>query len=227
MFARKLVIALALWSALGLAHAVDGVFEINDDCAQVGCFAGDTVGYPVSIGQSGSYRLTGNLIVPDLDTTAIQVTSDNVSIDLNGFEIRGPLPCTVGPVTCPPPGLGAGISSGAANLTVANGHIIGMGGDGILAGDGAVLSNLTVIGNAGNGAVVGVGGRVLGCTIRDNGGEGVSSGDEGLVVENVVIGNVGLGLNLGSAAGFARNVLNRNAGGTGQLLDTSHLSPLG
>ena len=56
------LIALLLLALAGPALAVDGVVEINQTCAvQTGCFSGDTAGYPVTITQPGSYRLTSNL----------------------------------------------------------------------------------------------------------------------------------------------------------------------
>ena len=63
-------ISAAFILALGSsARAVDGVVEINQAKALAGgVTAGDTAGFPATISQSGSYRLTGNLTVPDADT---------------------------------------------------------------------------------------------------------------------------------------------------------------
>ncbi len=71
------------------AFAVDGVIEINQARATAGSVtAGDTPGFPVSINATGSYRLTGDLNVPaGLD--GIDVNSDDVTLDLNGFNIVG------------------------------------------------------------------------------------------------------------------------------------------
>jgi hypothetical protein len=43
-------------------------------------------GFPYTISQSGSYRLSGNL-TPPLNVSAIQILTGNVSLDLNGFTI--------------------------------------------------------------------------------------------------------------------------------------------
>ena len=85
----RLILTVVLLLVLaGPTLAVDGVLEINQTCAvQTGCFAGDTAGWPVTITEGGSYRLTSNLIVPDKTTGAILVSTSSVSIDLNGFEI--------------------------------------------------------------------------------------------------------------------------------------------
>ncbi len=50
---------------------------------------GDAPGFPVTIFESGSYRLSGNLTVPDLDTAAIQITADFVTLDLSGSALSG------------------------------------------------------------------------------------------------------------------------------------------
>ena len=69
---RRLMLLL-LFALATPALASDGVLEINQTCAvQTGCFPGDTAGFPVKITASGSYRLTGNLVVPDAFTSGIQ-----------------------------------------------------------------------------------------------------------------------------------------------------------
>ncbi len=86
-------------------YAVDGVVLIDHYHAMVGNITpGDAPGFQVTISQSGSYRLTGDLSVPDGNTTAIQITADFVTLDLNGFSIIGPAVCTSRPTKCPPPG---------------------------------------------------------------------------------------------------------------------------
>ena len=79
--------------------AADGVTLIDQRAAMAGkVTSGDTAGFPVTISQSGSYKLTGNLTVPDAMTTAIQITADDVMLDLNGFAIIGPNTCSGKPV---------------------------------------------------------------------------------------------------------------------------------
>jgi len=87
---------LLLLALAGPALAVDGVLEINQACAvNTGCFAGDTAGYPVTITDAGSYRLTSNVILPDLFTDAIHVSKNDVAIDLNGFTIYSEIPILI------------------------------------------------------------------------------------------------------------------------------------
>jgi len=52
---------------------------------------------PIVISKSGSYKLRSNIVVPDANTTAIEIRADNVTLDLGGFSILGPTSCTVGP----------------------------------------------------------------------------------------------------------------------------------
>src|SRR5947208_13936545 len=94
------IVMLAIFTALPM-YAVDGVVLINQSAALAGNVTpGDTPGFPVTISVSGSYRLSGNLTVPDANTTAIQITADDVTIDLNGFAIAGPTVCGGSPTTC-------------------------------------------------------------------------------------------------------------------------------
>jgi hypothetical protein len=49
----------------GSALANEGRREINQHCALVGCFAGDSAGFPVVLTAPGSYVLSGSLSVID------------------------------------------------------------------------------------------------------------------------------------------------------------------
>ena len=75
---------LAILAALALpVYAVDGVALINQNAALAGNVTpGDAPGFPVMISVSGSYRLSGNLTVPDANTPAFHISADNVTIDL-------------------------------------------------------------------------------------------------------------------------------------------------
>ena len=116
--------------------------------------------------QSGSYRLAGNLNVPDAATTVIEITADNVTLDLNGFAISGPNVCTPNPTRCTYSG-GSGIGIVAvgppgvvspANVRVMNGVVRGMAGHGIrMMGDDTLVQNVVSVSNGGPGIVVGEG----------------------------------------------------------------------
>ena len=101
--------------------AVDGVILIDQNKALAGNVTpGDTAGFPVTISQPGSYRLSSNLTVPS-GQSAITITVPNVTIDLNGFSMTTP---------AQPSGGGASsiIYSGTVpprHISIANGFIDG------------------------------------------------------------------------------------------------------
>ena len=117
------------------ALAVDGVLEINQTCATTdGCFSGDSGGFPVTITQTGSYRLTGNLAVNNVAVKGIQISALNVSLDLNGFEVAGITSCTGSgaSIACTPTfSTGHAIEISSANAEVRDGTVRGAGGDGV------------------------------------------------------------------------------------------------
>src|SRR5882672_6643872 len=112
---RRLMVCVCILAAISSSlYAVDGVILIDQNRALAGNITpGDAPGFPVTISQSGSYRLSGNITVPDANTTAIQITAAYVTLDLNGFSIIGPTVCTPGPTTCAPVGQGNGIQAGS------------------------------------------------------------------------------------------------------------------
>ncbi len=75
---------LAALVASGPGYAVDGVAQINSACAtsSVGCFLGDSGGFPVTIsGAAGkSYRLTGDLEVNTTNIDVIVISANDVSL---------------------------------------------------------------------------------------------------------------------------------------------------
>lgn len=164
---------LLLLAAAG-AHAIDGVTLINQAEATAGDVTpGDEPGFPVTISRPGSYRLSGNLTVPDSETTAIVVTHPRVTLDLNGFAIQGPVTSSGSGSTLACSGrsanwyTGAGIvvqlpAYTAGVVAVGNGTIAGMGGVGAIGFDASftlrhtlVVRDLRVAGN-GRGGLCGV-----------------------------------------------------------------------
>lgn len=223
-FVAPTAMFLLSWGVV--AHATDGVVEINHACAisSSGCFSGDSVGYPVTIdGSAGaSYVLTGDLIVPDVNTHGILIVSSAISIDLNGFEIRRS-GCDENQVSgclpLPESGTGSGIYSNDSSyrgLSVKNGSIVGMGDRGVyLGGDYSEVRNLrirwnrtegirvdfhstvsdnVVYYNGGDGIHTTVGAIVTGNNIRDCGGDGIEAGYGSNVSGNVAVGNGGSGI---------------------------------
>lgn len=221
--AAVLSLALLLVPAVP-ALAVDGVIEINQARALAGSGAGDAPGFPVTLSAAGSYRLTGNLEVDTLDTTAIAVDADDVSIDLNGFVIRNRTPCRP---DCGAAGSGVGVdASGRENLAVSNGTIIGMGNAAVLSGDDSQVSRLRVIGNGGAGIVVGDRGSVRDSTVDGAGGVGIQTGSNGGVFASAVAGTGSQGIRMGQGSTVAGSRI-QNAGGNGIEIDGKRGSVIG
>ncbi len=121
---KKLLI-LCLLSITNLTLADNGVYAVNDVCNGFGCFPGDTSGFPITITNSGSYRLTSNLVSSSTTDNVIEITADNVTLDLNGFSIIGPRTCTGDNDTlaCTNSGMTASgvVANGRKNIVVKNG----------------------------------------------------------------------------------------------------------
>jgi hypothetical protein len=131
--------------ASGGSTSDDGVITIDQSKATMGSVTpGDTAGFPITISQSGSYRLTGNLLITNAGVTAIHVTAPNVTIDMNGFSIVGPNKCTWGTKTCTLMGQNAiGVYGSGMRLTLHSGVIEGFSSAGVWA-SGGVFRDLTV-----------------------------------------------------------------------------------
>lgn len=93
-----------------------------------GITAGDGPGFPVTLSQPGSYKLSGNLDVP-FGVNGFEITAEGVTLDLNGFRLSGPGKCTrdassyaMSCVGSNHNGIGA---SGNATLTLRNGTVQG------------------------------------------------------------------------------------------------------
>jgi len=223
------------------ANAVDGSFQINAACAAAGCFSGDAAGYPVNISQSGTYDLVGDLTIADQITSAIVVQASNVTINMNGFRIIGPVTCSGTPVVCTPATSGSGNigidgwTYSPTNLVVKNGSVTGMG-TGILASYDGRVEHIQAIQNgyAGmrartgtavtdstgtyNGSI-GIEGRLMiGCVASHNGqfgfaGGGLSGGGGSLIKDSMAISNDGYGVYLGSGTNVVGTTITNN--GTG------------
>jgi len=210
-------VLLSLVLGLGGAHSVfasDGVLEISQACAIGGCFSGDAPGFPVTIdGTAGaSYVLTSGLVVAGANTTAIEVTGNGISIDLNGFAVRGTTTCNFAPhATCAPIGNGHGIT-GSANVQVRNGTVIGLGGYGLDLGFDSVVEDLRVL-NCGLGGIrLGPGGAVRSTTANGNGGSGVTIDFRGGVYSAIATNNNVDGIRMGDGSLVRDSVAHSNGG---------------
>jgi hypothetical protein len=182
MRTSAVAMGLVCWVASG-AQAIDGVREINQACAVgPGCFAGDGAGFPVDVTTPGSYRLTGNLILPNQNTDGISIQAAGVHVDLNGFSIRGTNTYAGPTAACTAAGSGSGISAGPDDVTVSNGHVVGMGTTGIvLFGGNARVDRVTAEQNCGDGIRVGSHALVTNSMMRRNFLNGISAAGGSLV----------------------------------------------
>jgi len=200
--ASSAAVLLASSLALVVPHplaAVDGVIEINQARALAGgVTATDDPGFPVTIDSSGSYRLTGSLVVDSNQAFDLTSGGKEVRLDLNGFSVT-----QTGTACC------YAIYSLAANLYVRNGSIVGF--PYAIFADGNFTSiesmHLTGVGTTGEdpsgiyvvnaaevadslvelygfGIWVGPGSKVRGCTSRYNRLNGITAG-----VSSIVTGN--------------------------------------
>jgi hypothetical protein len=170
----------------GMAVCDSGVLEINQACAMHGgCFSGDAPGFPVEILNPGSYVLTDDLTVPG-GTDGIDLDSGKVSIDLNGFSIRGPVTCSGTPVTsCSSTDDSVGVSAveeffWQEEISVQDGYISGFADVGIALGARSNIADLVVTQN-GRGVTVGEGSTIQRVKAYRNRRDGFSVGDNSIL----------------------------------------------
>ncbi|MFK7894752.1 MAG: hypothetical protein AB8G23_02890 [Myxococcota bacterium] len=188
-------------SFAGSAAAVDGVIEINETSVTSGGITpGDLPGYPATLTQPGSYRLTGNLELRSSGTTGILVAADDVTIDLNGFGIVGTARCTSykDEVSCVGDGLGSAIyaqddRSVAVRTTVRNGFVRGAGHSGIRLNAESAVDFVTVTDNAQGGIEIADDSLVTRSRIVRNGGDGIRGiGPRVAIADNVITQSEGM-----------------------------------
>ena len=183
---RDRIAAWALTASFTLTlQAADGVIEINQAAIDA------NGGFPYVISEPGSYILTGNLTVPDENTTAIEVRADDVTVDLNGFAIIGPVQCTAedGSVSCAPEGTGVGVlaQDDSSPTVVRNGSVRGMGAAGVRIVSGRV-EGVRALENGETGISLGSG-IVRGCLAESNGGFGINVTTSGTVEHSIALFN--------------------------------------
>jgi hypothetical protein len=188
--------AIGLGLAAASATASDGVIEINQArAAKGGVTVGDTAGFPVTISQAGSYILTGNLDVGDVAKDAIDVTVDGVSIDLNGFVVKG--------------GMNGIVFTAAGTLRLSHGTVTGMAIAGIFAYASPVAANLDCEGlivtdnSRGIQVLEGRDSVVRNCIVKRNDGFGI--GVSGVISDNIASDNADHGISCSFASTITGN----------------------
>jgi hypothetical protein len=204
------LIVFTLCAALP-ALAADGVILINQ--AKVNAQGG----FPLKITKSGSYKLSGNLTVP-ANTDGIDFLVEDVTLDLNGFTISGPIVCGDSGQNCSPLPHSTtwGIAAFATSVTIRNGHIRGFS-NGVQA-FGGLLEELDLISNSSSG-LSGNDAVVRRNNARANGGFGIECADC-VVTENVARDNASSGFAMGGNGVFGSNQLRSSFNQTLDLTDT-------
>ncbi len=191
--------------------AGEGAREISQVCAvDTGCFPGDSAGFPVTITAAGSYVLTGDLQVPDENTSGIFVQTPNATVDLGGFEIRGVTTCSGTPLVCSPSsGNGTGLVIGEGGR-VLNGTVIGMGLAGVFAGPRGVVENVHATQNRFWGIRSSTSSAVVRSIADLNGGDGIEAESGSTITGNNASGNVLAGISVGAGSTVAGNTVHSN-----------------
>lgn len=172
-----------------------GARQIDQACAAGnGCFPGDQPGFPVEIVETGSYSLRSNLTIDDATLGAILIEAPDVSLDLAGFTIKGPVTCgTETPVEqCGPVSEAVGIEATGTGVSIANGAVRGFD-FGIRVFRSSAVRDLLTTENSSSGLIsTGNDDGHLFSRIRAirNGGNGItSSSSSPVVVDSTAIGN--------------------------------------
>ena len=214
-------------------YASDGVVVIDQSSVAAGNVTpGDAPGFPATLSVLGSYRLASNLILNQPNVSAIDITADNVALDLNGYGMIGLCKDTFNALpVCPSAGNGSGIqaianSSGGPRSVkvlngsgfIVNGSVIegsaeGNGFDGIRA---LIVRDSMAVHNGDHGLFIDFGGVATGNVVSHNGGRGI------FARSSTVIGNtVTNSGNIGILATWASSIVNNTSlGNVGAPLAT-------
>jgi hypothetical protein len=161
---------------------MDGIILIDQAKVLAGNVTpGDTPGFPVTISKAGSYRLSGNLTVPGGGKKGIVLTTSNVTIDLNGFQISSKAG-TGQPGYC-------GITDNnhaLSGIAVRNGTISSLEVGIMLQHSQAVVECLQVFRTTSFGIQTGPCSIVKGNTIRSHNMLGIEIGEGSIVSGNII-----------------------------------------
>lgn len=137
---RSVLTIVLLMLGARAASASDGQILITQEKALAGAVTpGDGPGFPITITAPGSYKLASDLAPPP-DISGIIVTSEDVTIDFDGFTLNGSF-VQSGTVSI-------GILGQKRGLTVRNGGVRGFLRVGIyIGGDMAIIENMRLLDN--------------------------------------------------------------------------------
>ena len=194
----KRALALATLALLAAFSAQAQVVTIDQNKALAGNVTPyDAPGFPVNIWTPGTYRLTSNLVVP-AGTVGIRIDATNVTIDLNGFSIIGPVVCSGAGAALACSGVlqGNGIEAAGDGFVLRNGTVRGFGGAGVTTGQEALIDRVTSRSNGAMGFYLYDYGTVTNSLASDNGGDGFTLGNGSLVTSSRAVNNKGDGISM-------------------------------
>ncbi|MDJ0755049.1 MAG: right-handed parallel beta-helix repeat-containing protein [Ardenticatenaceae bacterium] len=194
--------------------------------ADLAVFAADRTpidSLPFTISTPGSYYVTG-VLTATADTDGITIATNDVTIDLTGFALQGGGGTTGSAITA---------SGTYSNVHIFNGTVTGWGGaginvgtihtgifeslrlsanggDGLTAGNQAVVTKVTALENLGNGINIGEGGSVNLVTAVTNSLDGINVGDGSSVTESTAFDNVQDGIEGGQGVTIVHCVVSDN-----------------
>jgi parallel beta-helix repeat protein len=158
------------------------------------------------ISQPGSYYLTGN-ITGVVGKHGIQVATSGVTLDLNGFQLRG--------VAGSLDGINVSAFDGV-NITIKNGSLRSWGDCGLEAEYNAghppacVLTGIAAAGNGRDGLALWGGNRVVSCAALENAADGVSVVGDSALIDCISSSNGGIGFTTNSGCTLANCVASGN-----------------
>lgn len=160
-----------------------------------------------AITQPGSYYLTGNLVGPG-GKSVISIRTTGVTLDLNGFEIRGG-----GGASGTSHGIDAQLPSATGGIIVRNGHVRECGGSGVrISAERVLVEGIIACNNGEYGIVAGSGSRIVGCTASAN-RHGIFTNDGSTVERCQALDNAERGFHLIRAAAVGCTARNNGAAG--------------
>jgi hypothetical protein len=205
---KNVVVLVIASMALAAGAALAQPVQINQAAVAASGSNRPNGGFPYMITQPGSYQLTGNLTVPNANTSAIVIAANNVTLDLNGFSILGPVVCAgflggPNPPSCTGAGNGYGVDgSRSASVTVLNGMVRGMGAGGIRLGSGSLVDKVHADSNGFSG-ISAFDGTISNSSANRNGGAGILLTNSGTLYGSSASNNglYGLYIEIGSMHG--------------------------
>jgi hypothetical protein len=212
----RIVLACVAAAASLNAQATPGAFEINQACVADGCFSGDAPGFPVTVSQPGIYVLSSNVEVSDYTQTAIAITADDVSLELNGFRVSGPNVCTGQQADCTSNDNegGVGIDSvNTRNVSIRNGVVNGFGFAGVNAGESNLIDRIHSQNNGRAGFRMKAGSTITNSLGTFNGYIGISANEAARIIDCSAFNNGQFGMTTSQGSVLDRVILKDNPTG--------------